>query len=82
MCFSQDGSLLKLLQESMREGEKKMEAIVEKFVVRQEQECSGQQSQDGESSSATEEEEEEEEEEDKEREGQFLTLQLCGAILW
>ena len=60
---SQDEGLLKQLQESMREGEKKMQAIVEDFVVKQEQEYDAQRSPEGDSCSVNEQEEEEEEEE-------------------
>ena len=83
MCvyFQQDKTLLKTLQESLREGEKKMEAVVEEFAVRQEQlqETSGQQSLEGDSCSANEEEDEEDEEEEqegKEGDGRFVRFQL------
>ncbi|CAI8039148.1 Death domain-associated protein 6 [Geodia barretti] len=70
----QDEALLKTLQESLREGEKKMQAVVEEFAVRQEklQETSGQQSLEGDSCSANEEEDEEDEEEGKEGDGRFV----------
>ena len=76
--FPQDEALLKTLQESLREGEKKMQAVVEEFAVRQEklQETSGQQSLEGDSCSANEEEDEEDEEEGKEGDGRFVMFQL------
>ena len=43
-----------------------MEAVVEEFVAKQEYECSGHQSLEGDSCSANEQEEEEEEEEEQE----------------
>lgn len=71
MCFLlQDEDLLKELQKSLKDGEKKMEAIVEEFVLKQEQEYGTQGAAEGDSCSADErEEEEEEDEEEKDDEG-------------
>ena len=60
----QDEDLLKVLQRSMREGEKKMESVVEEFVVKQEKEFGAQRAQEGDSCSANELDEEEQQDEE------------------
>lgn len=54
------------LQKSMKEGEKKMETIVEEFVIKQEQVYGGQRTQDGDSCSGNEQEDDEQIQEDDE----------------
>lgn len=62
----QDVDLLTHLQESLKEGERKIAAIVEEFVQKQEQEYCPERSPEGDSCSANEPEEEEEKEEEGE----------------
>ena len=73
--------MLKELQKSSREGEKKMESIVEGFVVKQEKEYGGQRAQEGDSCSADERDEEEqqteEEKEEEEEEEEGTILYVC-----
>ena len=63
----------------MREGEKRMEAIVEDFVIKQEQMYGTQRTQEGDSCSANERDEEEqqdeeEDEDDDEREAEGIIV--------
>lgn len=80
----QDEDLLMELQKSMREGEKKMQTIVEEFVIKQEQEYGSQRSPEGDSCSAAEhgEEGQEQDEEEEERDEEGIYMLWIGPLMW